>query len=342
MINNYKTVLLFLIFNLNWLDTYGLISPIKRNPNNKPLLTNCEDIRLVSQQIELYHHPLGIWKIYCTCEFQNLYPKKVLQEMAFNSGYDIGMNEGELYCDEFNNFRVFVDGEELKSINMKEQCLNYVDRIGIDWTNDDKTGIGFLNTWQVKFKPEETKQIKVSFNFIVKKPSLSYQPNLKEPWYIELMTWMKSEYNKRAENDFKLPLNMGSFWAMFVDSLTIKTYHSNEWLKFDDLSKIVYKPENIVIYTYSEPFGFFSPPAVELHPLTEEDLKDKTTTELNLLRNSFFAKYGRKFTVTLLQLYFQNQPWYYENPDYDNWYLTDLDIQNIKFIYQYVNKKANK
>lgn len=342
MAANYRTIITLLVistFNLFRLDVYGLISPIRRTQNDKPLLTNCEEIRLISQVIDLYHHPLGIWMVSCTSKFQNLYPKKVLQEMGFNSGFDIGMIEGDLYSDEFNNFRVYIDQTELRNIRMKERCSNYVDRIGIDWTNDDNTGIGFLNTWQVEFKPEETKQIKITFSFIVKKPPDLFQANLKEPWYLELMTWIKHEYDKRSENDFKLPLNMGSFWALFVDSLTIRTYNSNELLIIEDRKERNYNPENITVYTFSEPVGFYVPQPVELPLLKEEDLKGRTETELDLLRNSFFAKYGRKFEIEWLKLYFQKQPWYYENPNYDNWYLTDLDIQNIKFIFQY--EKSN-
>ena len=339
MSKNYKIVLVLLIINLSSINAYCLICPIRRDQNNSPLLTNCEEIRLVSQVINLYHHPLGIWIIRCISKFHNLYSKKILQEMAFNSGFDIKMIEDKLYCDEFNNFRIFIDGKELENIRMKERCPNYVDRIGIDWTINDNTGIGFLNTWQVEFKPEEIKKIEVTFNFIINKPPIVFKPHLNESWYVELMTWMRHEYSKQAENDFILPLNMGSFWALFLDSLIIQTYNSKEWFLIEDKSKIVYDPENVIIYTFSKPVGFFSPPAIELSYLTEKDLKNKTKTELNLLRNSFFAKYGRKFDVKWLKLYFKKQPWYYENPNYDNWYLTDFDIQNIKYIFQYEKQR---
>ena len=336
-----RIFILFLIISITPLNVYSLISPIRRDQNNNPLLTNCKNIQLLSQTINLYHHPLGIWLIRCTSKFKNLYPQKILQEMAFNSGYDIGTNEGELYCDEFNNFKVFIDEKEIKNIKMKERCLNYVDRIGIDWTHDDDTGIGFVNTWYVEFNPEETKQIDITFSFAINRLPNIYKPHINESWYTELITWMKLEYSKKAQNDFLLPLNMGSFWALYLDTLTIKTHYSKEWLLVEDQAKITYNPENVVVYTYSEPIGFYSPPATELHSLTVDDLRDKTLTELKLLRNSFFAKYGREFDVSWLRLYFQNQPWYSENQNYDNWYLTDFDVQNIKFISQYEKERKS-
>ena len=342
MVTKFKTfvISLFILTSLLfYFNAYGVISPIRRNQNNEPLLTNCNEIHLIAQNIDLYHHPLGIWLVECTSKFQNLYPKKVNQEMGFSSGYDIGMLEGELYCDEFQNFRVHVNGDEVKTINLKESCPNFVERIGIEWSFDDNTGIGFINTWLVEFEPEEIKQIKVSFSFVVKKPPIVIKPDFREAWYDEMMTWMKQQYSQRPEHDFKLLLNMGSFWALPVDSLTIRSYNSNEWLTIEDETKRNYKPEDILTYSYSKPVGFFSPSVLELNDLTKEDLKEKSSTELKLLRNSFFGKYGRKFDTDWLKLYFKKQPWYYENPDYDNWYLTDFDIKNMKFIFEYEKQK---
>jgi len=338
MKNSYSFFIVVMIITLSSYNVYGLISPVQRDENQNPALTNCEDIRLVSQKITLYHHPLGIWQITCCSDFVNLYPKPVSLEMGFNSGYDIGMIEGELYCDEFKNFNVLINGEKYHRVKLKETCPNYVERIGMFWTNDDRSGIGYLNTWQVDFRPEEKKQITVTYNFIVTKPGIKYDPQNKEQWYSEQMSWVKHEYNKKAENDFILPLNMGSFWAISVDSVILKTYFSKEWLQIEDQEHLVYEPQHVVIYTYCEPVGFYSPPPNELIPLSEDDLKNKTSTELVLLRNSFFAKYGRQFSIDWLKLFFKKQPWYYQNPDYDNWYLTDFDIANIKFIHNYENR----
>jgi hypothetical protein len=54
-----------------------------------------------------------------------------------------------------------------------------------------------------------------------------------------------------------------------------------------------------------------------------------------LLRNSFYAKYGKKFKNNLIKKYFDNQPWYCENPDYHNWYLIQWDIDNIRLIREF-------
>ncbi len=329
-----KLVLLFVIFSGLLSDTFGLISPIRRSRYEKPLLTNCNDIQLISLWVDLYHHPLGIWLVHCRGQFKNLYPKRIQQEMAFNSGFDIEVIETELVCNEFNNFQILADGREVKNVRMKEQCQNYVERIGMEWTNDDRTGIGFVNTWKLDFEPEQVRTIDISFNFVVKKPPENFKSMIREHWYQELMSWLKHEHLKRKENDFKLPLNMGSFWALSMDTIRVRTHLSRQWLGMEDWGNVQYLPENILLLTYTRPIDFYSPPAVDLAPLTEEDLKDRSDTELALLRNSFFAKYGRKFDISWIMKYFSMQPWYYENENFDNWYLTEFDISNMKFIHQ--------
>jgi len=331
-----KLVYVFLaLCGLIYGDLYGLISPIKRDTKNQPSLTNCDDITLVSQKIDFYHHPLGIWYVNCTSKFQNLYPKRVIQEMAFNSGNDITIFDSKLHCDEFFNFMVHVNGKKLTHVKMKEVCENYVERIGMEWTNNDKSGIGFLNTWEVNFEPEETVEVKVQFCFIAKMPPIEFHPDLKESWYIEATDWLKNEYLSHPENNFKFPLNMGSFWTMSIDTLLIRTYYSKNWFLIESEPNRQYDPKNIILYTHSEPIGFFTPPAVELTTIAGEELKDMSPTELKILRNSFFAKYGRIFDAKWLKLYFKKQIWYQENPHYDNWYLTDLDVQNMKRVYQF-------
>ncbi|MBN2010507.1 YARHG domain-containing protein [candidate division KSB1 bacterium] len=321
-----------------WSSAFALIGPVKRNELNEPALTNCSQIKLVKQNIELYHHPLGIWLVTCTSLLKNQAPRVIDQEVACTSGFDIGMTGTDMYCDEFKNFRVFIDGLEITSIKFLEQCPNYVDRIGMEWTNNDNTRIGFVNTWPIHFEADEEKTITVSFSFIVKLPSVDFQPEIKDSWYIEQMDWLKQEYSKRDENDFKLPLCMGSLWALYVDTLSIQTYISDNWLIVEPYERQKADRKHNTLFTYSEPLGFYSPSDVQLNVLTDQDVKDMSTTEIQLLRNSFFAKYGRPFENNLLKLYFKKQPWYWERSNYDNFYLTDWDVENIKFLHDQEEK----
>jgi len=320
-------------------NVYALISPVRRNRYDRPILINSNDIQLLKQRIDLYHHPLGIWIVHCHNVLKNLYPREVTQEIAFNSGFDIEVVETELLSSEFNNFQVYVNGQEVHELKMKERCTNYVDRIGIEWSNDDRTGIGFVNTWKVEFGPEEVKEIDISFNFIVKKPPVIYDAGVNENWYNELMSWMKLEYSKRAENDFVLPLNMGSFWALSVDTLLIRHHYSDNWLMIENPDSIEYQPEQTVTHTHTEPIDLYSPPPVELGSIEESELSSKSKTELQLMRHAFFAKYGRGFENKWLKLFFENQSWYRQDSTYDNWYLTEFDITNMKKIFEYEQER---
>lgn len=63
---------------------------------------------------------------------------------------------------------------------------------------------------------------------------------------------------------------------------------------------------------------------------SDEYLKKFTAIELQLLRNTIFALYGREFKTKWLQEYFNSQDWYSPNPCYSDSLLTINDIRNIK------------
>ncbi|MBD3288999.1 YARHG domain-containing protein, partial [candidate division KSB1 bacterium] len=287
------------------------------------------------QEIDLYHHPVGIWIVTCTSQLRNLTPKIIKQEVGFPAGWDIIQFDDSLYCDTFSNFRVFINGGEVDTVNKLNRCPNYVDRIGNTWTSNDHAGIGFLNTWQLDFETDETKEVVVTFSFVVKKPAIIFNPDNKEKWYLEAVDWIKQEYVKKNESDFKLHLNLGSFWSSFVDTLAIRTYRSNDWLLIEPENEREYSPRDIIEYTYSEPIGFFSPRETVLTDLTEEVLSNKSKTELMLLRNTFPAKYGRPFINEVLNLFFEKQPWYEKDNNFDTWYINDFDLRNMKLIYEF-------
>jgi serine/threonine protein kinase, bacterial len=71
----------------------------------------------------------------------------------------------------------------------------------------------------------------------------------------------------------------------------------------------------------------------------DEDLANKTALELDIMRNSIFAKYGRKFDTPGLQDYFNKQSWYqprYSSQEFDKLnLLSKTEIQNASYIIQY-------
>ncbi|AFY99692.1 protein kinase domain-containing protein [Calothrix sp. PCC 6303] len=74
----------------------------------------------------------------------------------------------------------------------------------------------------------------------------------------------------------------------------------------------------------------------------DEDLANKTPLELDIMRNSIFAKYGRKFDTPGLQDYFNRQSWYqpkYSSQDFDKLnLLSRTEMQNASYIIQYQKK----
>lgn len=313
-------------------EAYSLIGPIRLLQNGNVLLVPCEEIKLVIEYIDLYHHPLGIWMVEYRALLQNMRSRAITQPVGFPAIFDIRMIEGELYCDRFENFKVFIDTKEPGLVQLMTRCSNYMETTGTKWSVDDGSAISYLNTWDLNFKPDEKKWITVNFTFITKKAPSIYNPENKESWYLDLVNWVREDYSRREENDFQLPLNIGSFWAFYPDSIIIRAYLANDWLKVVDKSARHYDPLYIKRYEFSEPVGFYSPPEVRLDTLTVAQLETNTRTGLILLRNCFFAKYGRKFQSPTLKKYFNAQPWYSENPQYHHWYLTKWDLDNIKLI----------
>ncbi len=336
--NRIKKIAIFVIV-IGWfvaaIPVNAMLSPVLHNNSGNPLLVNCNDIRLVKQKIDLYHHPAGIWIVTCSSQLKNLFPKPVQQEVGFAAGIDINKFDESIFCDAFNNFKVSIDGNEVNDVKMLEQCSNYTERIGNNWTFDDYSGIGYLNTWLIEFKPEEIKEVVVTFSFVVKKPGIKYNPENNERWYIEAGNWIKQEYVKKRESDFEFHLNLGSFWSSFVDTLLIRIYRSDNWFLIEPENQRKYLQQDVMEYTFSEPIGFFSPSETILTDLAEDDLKDKSKTELKILRNSFFAKYGKQFDNKWIQLFFEKQPWYSKDMYFDTWYLNDFDIRNMKLIYKF-------
>lgn len=76
--------------------------------------------------------------------------------------------------------------------------------------------------------------------------------------------------------------------------------------------------------------------------VTNKDLDDKNSFELDIMRNSIFARYGRRFNTPGLQDYFNSQPWYrpiYSPMEFDQRnFLSDLERQNVEYISEYQDR----
>jgi hypothetical protein len=66
--------------------------------------------------------------------------------------------------------------------------------------------------------------------------------------------------------------------------------------------------------------------------LSANDLEGLSTSELRILRNVHFARYGRKYDKGALGDYFTSRPWYKPNSDYKDSMLTATDKANIDLI----------
>jgi hypothetical protein len=69
--------------------------------------------------------------------------------------------------------------------------------------------------------------------------------------------------------------------------------------------------------------------------LAADDLASLSPTELRILRNVVYARYGRTFQNAELQNYFTNRPWYRPRSDFNEKMLTAGDIANAELIKSY-------
>lgn len=66
--------------------------------------------------------------------------------------------------------------------------------------------------------------------------------------------------------------------------------------------------------------------------LTENDIKNHSKSELRLMRNEVFARYGYRFKSDDLRIYFSKKDWYFPKLDKADEFLTDIEIKNIDLI----------
>jgi serine/threonine protein kinase, bacterial len=76
-------------------------------------------------------------------------------------------------------------------------------------------------------------------------------------------------------------------------------------------------------------------------PVTNADLQDKDGLQLDIMRNSIYARHGRRFDTPGLQAYFNNQDWYnplYSAQEFPHQLLSQLEQRNAEYINQYQDR----
>ena len=68
------------------------------------------------------------------------------------------------------------------------------------------------------------------------------------------------------------------------------------------------------------------------HLITVDQLSNLSRRDLRILRNTVYARHGRKFKSVLLQAYFDNMEWYTQDPAFTEKSLTKIDTTNIRLI----------
>ncbi|MBD1934784.1 protein kinase domain-containing protein [Funiculus sociatus] len=79
-------------------------------------------------------------------------------------------------------------------------------------------------------------------------------------------------------------------------------------------------------------------PWLSQRPVTDADLRGKNAYELDIMRNSIYARHGRKFLNKDLQDYFNRQPWYrpkYNPEEFPDRLLSPLEERNVIYILAY-------
>ncbi|WP_414528141.1 protein kinase domain-containing protein [Nodularia chucula] len=80
-------------------------------------------------------------------------------------------------------------------------------------------------------------------------------------------------------------------------------------------------------------------------PVTDTDLVDKDGFQLDIMRNSIYARHGRRFNTPGLQEYFNNQSWYspiYSPKAFPLQLLSPLEKRNAEYINQYQDRHQRR
>lgn len=132
----------------------------------------------------------------------------------------------------------------------------------------------------------------------------------------------------------------------FDDTSLSRSYESYNF--YDDLNAeglvshtfSIYDNGSIQLYGSMEDAGTYYPnetlfmPEAFNRPLNDSDLVGLSKEDLRILRNQYYAVYGRKFENPELKNYFDQQPWYRANDSdaFDESIFSGLEKRNITFI----------
>ncbi|MDB9374042.1 protein kinase domain-containing protein [Nodularia sphaerocarpa] len=79
--------------------------------------------------------------------------------------------------------------------------------------------------------------------------------------------------------------------------------------------------------------------------VTDADLDDKDGLELDIMRNSIYARHGRRFDTPSLQEYFNNQSWYnpvYSPKAFPPKLLSNLEQRNAEYVSKYQDRNQRR
>lgn len=93
-------------------------------------------------------------------------------------------------------------------------------------------------------------------------------------------------------------------------------------------------PQEIGDFIIPIPFNGYS------GPLDAASLADYSAWELSVIRNSIYAYHGRSFTTPRLQAFFENQPWYKPNPNYNDSMLSATEKANVEIVVKLEKQKG--
>jgi serine/threonine-protein kinase len=104
------------------------------------------------------------------------------------------------------------------------------------------------------------------------------------------------------------------------------------------------------VFSAVSPKSYASPPKVTTindyswlsqRLVTDADLDGKDGFELDIMRNSIFARHGRRFETPGLQKYFDSQPWYrpiYSPKNFPTNLLSPIEQRNVEYIANYQDR----
>jgi hypothetical protein len=195
----------------------------------------------------------------------------------------------------------------------------------------------------------DNKRFKIDINLYRSKISL-LKHNASEHYSIESMQ-LYGDWKKEKDSVI-LHVNFATGYKKFTDCYLNVRWHETvdtlivcNWVDIvlhsfgrkDKISHPYIAGKNVVLkdVEYEENYGKY--PFLSWRNATENDLKNHTAEELQIMRSEILARVGYKFSEPFLDDYFRQFDWYrrlFHNSCKDNvmLFLTDIEKYNIEFI----------